>query len=264
MIGFSVTSIRTLLCVFAALAPMFFTTASAAERQKVRIATEGAYAPFNYVTPDGQLAGFDIDIARAICAKEDLDCTIVAQDWDGIIPGLLARKFDAIIASMSITEERRKRVDFTEKYYSTPARFVARKGVVLDFTKEGLKGKTVGAQRSTTHANYLNEIYGGTADVRLYDTQENTYLDLAAGRLDIVLADATVLASGFLDKPEGKDFAFVGPELNDPKWFGDGAGIAIRKGDEKLRAILNKGIEAIRADGTYEAINQKYFTFSIY
>jgi arginine/ornithine transport system substrate-binding protein len=238
--------------------------AGAADRQKVRVATEGSYAPFNYTTPDGQLAGFDIDIIRAICAKEDLDCTITAQDWDGIIPGLLARKFDAIVASMSITEERRKKVDFTEKYYQTPARFVAAKSATLDFTKEGLRGKVLGAQRSTIHANYLNDMYQGIADIRLYDTQENANLDLVSGRLDAVLADATVLESGFLDKPEGDGFAFAGPELKDPKWFGDGAGIAIRKGDDKLRTVLNKGIEAIRADGTYDEINKKYFSFSIY
>ena len=255
--------IRAALAVL--LMPIFLTGAAvAADRQKVRIATEGSYAPFNYVTPDGQLAGFDIDIARAICAKEDLDCSITAQDWDGIIPGLLAHKFDAIVASMSITDERRKRVDFTEKYYQTPARFVARKGAALDFTKAGLKGKILGAQRSTIHANYLNDNYQDVADIRLYDTQENANLDLVSGRLDAVLADATVLASGFLDKPEGKDFAFAGPELKDPKWFGDGAGIAIRKGDDKLREVLNKGIEAIRADGTYDEINKKYFSFPIY
>ncbi len=246
------------------LLPMLLADPAQAEGQKVRIATEGAYAPFNYVMPDGELAGFDVDIAKAICAKEQLDCTIVAQDWDGIIPGLLAHKFDAIAASMSITEERKKRVDFSEKYYQTPARFVARKGAVIEFTKEGLKGKVIGVQRATIHANYLNDNFQGVADIRLYDTQENADLDLVAGRLDAVLADSTVLAKGFLDRPEGAEFAFIGPELKDPKWFGEGVGIAVRKGDDKLREILNRGIEAIRADGTYESINQKYFPFSIY
>ncbi|HVJ51420.1 MAG TPA: ABC transporter substrate-binding protein [Aliidongia sp.] len=246
------------------VAPILLAGSAGAAGQKVRIATEGSYAPFNYTTPDGQLAGFDVDIVRAICAKEALDCTITAQDWDGIIPGLLARKFDAIAASMSITDERRKRVDFTEKYYQTPARFVARKGAAIEFTKEGLKGKVIGAQRSTIHANYLNDNYQGIADIWLYDTQENADLDLVSGRLDAVLADAAVLSQGFLERPEGKDFAFVGPELKDPKWFGEGAGIAIRKGDDKLREVLNQGIEAIRADGTYDAINKKYFPFSIY
>jgi arginine/ornithine transport system substrate-binding protein len=254
------------LVVLGTLASLLLAIGSvaAADKQKVRIATEGAYPPFSTVMPDGQLAGFDVDIAKAICDKENLDCAIVAQDWDGIIPGLLARKYDAIVSSMSITDERRKKVDFTDKYYQTPARFAAKKDSNLLISKEGLKGKVIGAQRSTIHANYLADNYKDVADIRLYDTQENANLDLVAGRLDAVLADSTVLLEGFLDRPEGKGFAFVGPELKDTKWFGDGAGIAIRKGDNALRETLNKGIEAIRADGTYEQINRKYFPFPIY
>ena len=238
--------------------------AQAQAQDKVRIATEGAYAPFNFKGPDGTLQGFDVDIAKALCERAHLECTIVAQDWDGIIPGLLAKKYDAIIASMSITEERRKKVDFTDKYYQTPARFVEKKGANFAISKEGLKGKTIGAQRSTIHAQYLQDNYADVADIKLYDSQENADLDLTAGRLDLVLADSIVLLEGFLNKPDGKGFEFVGPELKDPKWFGDGAGIAIRPGDAKLKDAFNKALAEIRKDGTYDKIDAKYFPFSIY
>jgi len=237
---------------------------AARAQDKVRIATEGAYAPFNFKAPDGTLQGFDVDIARALCDRAHLECTIVAQDWDGIIPGLLAKKYDAIIASMSITDERRKKVDFTDKYYQTPARFVAKKGSNIPISKSGLQGKTIGAQRSTIHAQYLQDNYADVADIKLYDNQENADLDLTAGRLDLVLADSIVLLEGFLNKPEGENFAFVGPELKDPKWFGDGAGIAVRPGDVKLKDAFNRALAEIRKDGTYEKIDAKYFPFSIY
>ena len=233
-------------------------------QDKVRIATEGAYAPFNFKAPDGTLEGFDVDIAKALCEHAHLECTIVAQDWDGIIPGLLAKKYDAIVASMSITEERRKKVDFTDKYYQTPARFVERQGANIAISKEGLKGKVIGAQRSTIHAQYLQDNYADVADIKLYDSQENADLDLTAGRLDLVLADSIVLLEGFLTKPEGESFAFVGPELKDPKWFGEGAGIAIRPGDAKLKDAFDKALAEIRKDGTYDKIDAKYFPFSIY
>jgi arginine/ornithine transport system substrate-binding protein len=228
--------------------------------QKIRIATEGAYPPFNFKAPDGSLQGFDVDIANAVCAEAHLECTIVAQDWDGIIPGLLAKKYDAIVASMAITEERRKKVDFTNKYYQMPARFVAKKGSNLTVTPEGLKGKTIGAQRATIHAAYLQEQYARTADVKTYDTQENVTLDLTSGRLDLFLASSAVVLGSFLNKPEGRDYEFVGPELQ----LGAGTAIAVRKGDDALRETFNKAIAGIRENGTYQKINAKYFDFSIY
>ena len=236
---------------------------AAAQAQKVRVATEGAYAPFNFKDANGQLQGFDVDIAKALCAKANFDCEIVAQDWDGIIPGLLAKKYDAIIASMAITPERKKSIDFTNKYYYTPAHFIAKKGSNVEISEAGLKGKTVGVQRATIHANYIHQTYGNVVTVKEYDTQENANLDLVAGRLDLILADSVVLQEGFLNKPEGKDFAFVGPDLYGPI-FGEGAGIGIRKEDTKLKDAFNAAIKAIRADGTYKKINDKYFSFDVY
>src|SRR5215468_378948 len=254
-----------LALAFAGLAALGLASMDGAEAQtqKVRVATEGAYAPFNYKDTKGELQGFDVDIAKALCAKAKLDCEIVAQDWDGIIPGLLAKKYDAIIASMSITEERKKSIDFTQKYYQTPARFIRKKGSNIEISEAGLKGKTVGVQRATIHANYIHQTYGNVVTVKEYDTQENANLDLVAGRLDLILADSVVLQEGFLNKPEGKDFAFVGPDVRGPI-FGEGAGIGIRKEDTKLKDAFNAALKEIRTDGTYKKINDKYFPFDVY
>ncbi len=237
---------------------------AAKEWKKIRIGVEGAYPPFSEVGPDGKLKGFDIDIAMALCAKIGAECELIQQDWDGIIPALLAKKFDAIVASMSITEERKKRVDFTDKYYQTPARFVRKKGSGIEITKEGLKGKKVGVQRATIHDNYLTDNYGDTVEIVRYGTQDEANLDMLAGRVDLLLADSVALLDGFLKTDKGKDYEFVGPELRDKKWFGEGAGIAVRKEDGDLRALLNEAIKAIRADGTYDKIAKKYFDFDIY
>jgi arginine/ornithine transport system substrate-binding protein len=230
----------------------------------VRIGVEGAYPPFSYTTADGKLEGFDIDIAIALCKAMGVEYKLVPQDWDGIIPALLARKYDAIIASMSITEERKKKVAFTNKYYNTPAKFVCKKGAVKEFTKETLKGKTVGVQRATTHDSYLTDNYGKDVKIKRYATQDDAYLDMAAGRLDFLLADSVALSDGFLKKPEGKDFEFVGPDMTDVRWFGEGEGIACRKKDKDLVEMFNKAIDQIRADGTYKKIQDKYFDFNVY
>jgi len=239
-------------------------SALAKDWKKVRIGVEGAYPPFSYVEPSGELAGFDIDIAKALGKAMGAEITLVAQDWDGIIPALLAKKYDAIIASMSITEERKKKVAFSNKYYNTPAKFVCKKGSIDSFSREAIKGKSVGVQRATIHDKYLTDNYGKDVKVKRYGTQDEAYLDIVAGRIDMLLADSIALSDGFLKKEEGKDYQFIGPDLSDPKWFGNGAGIAIRKEDKDLAALFNKAIDAIRADGTYKAIQDKYFDFNVY
>ncbi len=238
--------------------------ADAKDWKKVRIGVEGAYPPFSEVTPDGKLVGFDIDIANALCAEMKVECELVTQDWDGIIPALQARKYDAIIASMSITEERKQKVDFTNKYYNTPAKFVRKKGSGIEITEESLKGKAVGVQRATIHDNFVTEVYGDEVEVKRYASQDEAYLDMVAGRVDLLLADSVAMQGGFLDTEDGKDYEFVGPDFSDPKYFGDGAGIAVRKGEDDLRAMLNDAIEAIRANGTYKSIQDKYFDFDVY
>ncbi|MFQ5544781.1 MAG: transporter substrate-binding domain-containing protein, partial [Acidiferrobacterales bacterium] len=163
--------------------------ATAKDWKTVRIGVEGAYPPFSSVTASGQLVGFDIDIAKALCKEMQVKCTMVQQDWDGIIPALLARKYDAIIASMSITEERKKKVAFSDKYYNTPAKFARKKGSGIEISKEGLKGKTVGVQRATTHDNFISAEFGDSVTIKRYATQDEAYLDAVAGRLDLLFAD---------------------------------------------------------------------------
>ncbi len=254
------------LTLFLVLLALAFTavTAMARDWKKVRIGVEGAYPPFSWIEPDGTLAGFDIDIAKALGEAMGAEVVLVVQDWDGMIPALLARKYDCIIASMSATEERKKKVAFSDKYYQTPAKFVARKGSMKEVTRETMKGKRVGVQRATIHDRYLTDNYGDTVQVKRYGTQDEAYLDLAAGRVDMLIADSIALSDGFLKKPEGKDYEFVGPDMTEPKWFGEGAGIAIRKGDKDLVEKFNKAIKTIRANGTYRKIQDKYFGFDVY
>ena len=252
----------TFLGVLAALALAAGT--AAADMKKVTLGTEGAYPPFNWIDENGDLQGFDVEIGDALCAAANLECTWAVQDWDGIIPGLLAKKYDAIVASMSITEERKKKVDFTGKYYTTPAKFVRMKGSDIEISDEGLDGLAVGVQRATIHENFLRDVYGDIVTIRAYATQDEANLDFVSGRVDLLLADSVALQGGFLDTPDGEGAEFVGPDFTDPRWFGVGAGIAIRKGESELLDALNGAIAAIRADGTYKAINDKYFDFDVY
>jgi lysine-arginine-ornithine-binding protein len=239
--------------------------ASAADvKNRLRIGTEGAYPPFNLVNKSGQVQGFDIDIAKALGKEMGMECEFKVLDWDGLIPGLLAKKFDVIIASMSITDERKQKVDFSNKYYQTPARFAAKKGAGITVSKEGLKGKIIGVQRATIHENFVRDMFGDAVKIKAYATQDEADRDLVTGRVDLVFADATVLLGGFIRTNAGKGFEFVGPGYVDRKWFGDGVGIAVRKGDNELRQKLNKAIDAIRANGVYQKINAKYFDFDVY
>ena len=247
---------------FIAVAAVAFTVtagplAESAKAQTLRIATEGAYPPFNMKSKAGQLTGFDVDIAKALCAQMKAKCTIVAQDWDGIIPGLLAKKYDAIVASMSITPERMKKVSFSKPYYSNYLQFVTKKGMKLDPTKAGLKGKTIGAQRQTISSKYLEDTYKGIVRIKVYGTQQAAWLDLKSGRVDAVLAD---IYPGYDWLKKNPGFAFVGKKID----INDQIGIAVRKNDTALRDKLTKAIAAIRADGTYQKINAKYFPFDIY
>ena len=239
-------------------------TANARDWKEIRIAVEGAYPPFSSVTAEGILVGFDIDIAHALCAEMGATCTLVQQDWDGMIPALLARKYDAIIASMSITAERKKKVAFTAKYYQVPARFARKKGSGIEISKAGLQGVAVGVQRATTHDNFITAEFGSGVDIKRYATQDEAYLDAAAGRLDLLLADSVALQDGFLDSDKGKGWEFVGPGFSDVKYFGEGAGIAVAKKNRDLVAKLNLAIAAIRGNGTYEKINARYFEFDVF
>ena len=236
----------------------------AGDWSKVRVGVEGAYPPFSWVEADGTLKGFDIDITMALCKEIGAECTLVQSDWDGIIPSLLAKKYDAIIASMSITEERKKKVAFTSKYYNTPGKFARKRGSDIEITKEGLAGKTVGVQRATTYDNFISEEFGDAVEIKRYGTQDEAYLDAVSGRIDLLMADSVAMDDGFLSTDNGKDWEFVGPNYSDVKYFGEGAGIAVRKEDRDLADKLSAAISTIRANGVYEAINKKYFEFDVF
>jgi len=251
--------IRLFAGVAAAACIAFTLAAEAKEWTKIRIATEGAYAPFNYVDTNGEVAGFDVDIGNALCAEMKVECVWVKQDWDGMIPALIARKYDAILAQMSITEERKQKVDFTHKYSNTPSKFIAEEGAFSDTTPEALAGKKIGVQRETIQDRYVTENYPNSEIVR-YGTQDEANLDLVSGRVDIVFVDSVAGLDGFLKTESGKGFAFAGPDYP----LGGGAGIAVRKGETELAEMFNKAIDAIRANGTYDAIAKKYFDFDVY
>jgi octopine/nopaline transport system substrate-binding protein len=248
----------------------------------LRVASEGAYPPFNMTDSSGKIIGFEIDLANELCKRINVTCEIVAQNWDGIIPGLQAGKFDAIMAGMSITEEREQVVDFTAGYSTTPAYFLALNSnavhqvdyglprvnltelddaekASLAKLREVLKGKTIGVQAATIHANFIEDLFGNSVDVRRYDTQENLALDLAAGRIDAGLADGSAWEP-FLKSEGGKDARFFGPGF-DGGIFGRGIGIAIRKNEGPLLDALNGAIASMKADGSLKKLAEQWFGF---
>jgi polar amino acid transport system substrate-binding protein/arginine/ornithine transport system substrate-binding protein len=225
--------------------------------EELDICVEGAYPPFSETAADGSVVGFDIDIANALCAEMGNTCTMVKTDWDGIIPALVEGKCDAIIASMTITEERKQIIDFSGKYYNTEAAFVGKEGATVESLKK------VGVQRGTTHQNFME---GEFPDVELvlYGTQDEVYLDLVAGRIDASMADSLAQLEGFLKTDAGQGFAFVGEGYSDPKYHGPGAGIGVRQEDVALRDGFTAAIAAIRASGQYDEIQKKYFDIDIW
>ncbi|MBO0661447.1 ABC transporter substrate-binding protein [Jiella sp. MQZ9-1] len=229
----------------------------------VKIGTEGAYPPFNFLDAGGNLKGFDVDIAQALCDHMKVKCTFVTQDWDGMIPALKNSNFDAIAASMSITPEREKQITFSNKYYQTPpAIAVPKDSDIKEATDTALKGKTIGAQVSTTHAQAAQALFPD-ADIKQYPTAEEYKLDIENGRLDAVMDDVVVLTEWVKSK-EGACCKILGTLPADPKIYGKGVGIGLRQGDDKLKAMFNKAIVAIRQDGTYKKIQDKYFDFDVY
>ena len=226
--------------------------ATGAAGKTLRIATEGAYPPFNYTNADGSLAGYDIDVANALCEQMQAKCEIVAQEWDGIIPGLLAQKYDAVIAGMSITPERQEKVDFTEPYFANTMVWLTKtKG---NFNVNSIKNLTLGGQRSTTPGAYLQDNYDGKDGntVQLYDNYDNAYLDLKSGRSDAVLAEKVSAKSWLKDNADG--FGVVGDEIDNK----DNIAIAVRKGDP-LKDEFNKALSEIRTNGKLALLEQANF-----
>lgn len=231
------------------------TTADASGDQAgktIRIATEGAYPPFNMTNADGSLSGFDVDVANALCDQMQAKCEVVAQDWDGIIPGLLAQKYDAVVAGMSITPERQEKVDFTEPYFANTMVWLTKTDGSFD--PNAISNLTLGGQRSTTPGAYLQDNYDGKDgnSVRLYDNYDNAYLDLKSGRSDAVLAEKVSATEWLKDNADG--FGIVGDEIDND----DNIAIAVRKGDP-LKDELNKAMSEIRSNGELTRLEQANF-----
>lgn len=232
---------------------------------QVRIGSEGAYPPFNAINASGELVGFDIDIGKALCEQMQVECTFIAQDWDGIIPGLQSGKYDVILASMSITEERKQQVAFTDPYYRAAMTWVARadEPTPTDFSPEALEDKVLGAQSSTQMAAYLQAVYPD-ADLRLYRTQDEANMDLSNGRIDLLVGDLLPMLDWVRNGEDGNCCQMVGKPITDSRYAGEGTGMALRHEDRELRGMLNEALAAIIADGTYKAINDRYFSINIH
>ena len=249
-----------LLAALAALSLQAF----ALNAQTIKLGTDPTFAPFESKSPSGEIIGFEIDIAKAMCAKMGVKPVWVENDFDSIIPALQAKKFDAIVSGMAVNEKRKQQINFTNKVFHTPAAMVVRKGSGLTTLAGSLKGKSVGMQQGTIFEQYARKYYAPNGvTVTPYKTPDLYRADLLDGRLDAVMDDAVVLQTTLLSKPEGKDYEYAKPALVD-EIFGVGAGFGVRKDDTALLQKLNKALAEIRKDGTYDKIAKKYFTFDPY
>ncbi len=245
-----------------ALAATLAHGAAAKEWTTVRIGTDATFAPFESVTPTGEIVGFEIDYAKALCAKVKVTCSFQNQDWDGIIPALLGNKFDVIFSSMNITPARARRVIFSDWYYALSPVFATNtpnKGD--DISPAALKGKAIGTQSSTVHANYLEKLYPQST-IKLYPTQDEANLDLASGRIDYVVGDQLV-TSTFIEKRGNGCCRIVTKVARVPDIHGPGVGAAFRPQDTDLRDLFNKAIAEADADGTFDALQKRYFQENI-
>ncbi|MGK9230403.1 transporter substrate-binding domain-containing protein [Inquilinus limosus] len=258
--------------------------AHGAEQKRITLATDGAYPPFNYTEASGKLVGFEVDLAADLCARIQAECGWVTEAFDGMIPSLNAGRFDAIMASLSITEKRAQSIDFSVPYYAGPTLFVAAadssyvqsgvdKGLTLDLhamtdeTKSALaalgeviEGGTIGVERASTHATFVRQLFPD-AKLRVYDKEESLYLDLVSGRVDIVVSGYSSIRT-FIErqKAQGKDFRVFGPALKGGA-LGKGIALGFRKGGDALRAEFDKAIIAATEDGTIKRLSEKWMGF---
>ncbi len=254
--------IAVLAILFASLAAPW---AFAKDWKVIRFGVDPSYPPFESKSPDGTLVGFDIDLGNALCGKLNAKCVWVENDFDGMIPALQARKIDAVLSDMSVTEKRRQQIDFTDKIANSPTRMVAKAGSKLQPVAESLRGKNIGVEQGTIQETYAKTYFEPNGvNVVPYQNQNQVYADLKSGRLDASLQDEAQASAGFLKTQEGQGFEFCGPELNDNKILGSAAAIGLRKGDVDLKNALNKALAELLKDGTYQTIAKKYFDFNIY
>lgn len=234
-----------------------------AEEVKVGFSPE-AYPPFYSADASGNWTGWEVDIVNAICEEAKFECVMTPIPWDGLIPALTTKKIDTIMNSMSITEERLKTIDFSDKYYNTPTAIIGPKGQEFGATPEDLKGKILGVQVSTTHSAYAKKHFADAAEIKEYQTQDEANQDLAAGRIDATQADSIAL-DAFLKTEQGMACCDLkGNVAEDLEILGPGVGAGVRKDDTELKEKINAAIKAIRANGKYDEITKKYFDFDIY
>ena len=234
--------------------------AHAKDWSTIRFGVDASYAPFESKAPDGKVVGFDVDLGNEICRRLNAKCVWVEQDFDGMIPALKAKKFDAVLSSMTITPQRQQQIAFSSKLFNTPTRLVAKKGSSLAPTAESLKGKSVGVEQGTIQETYAKTNWAPKGvNVVPYQNQDQVYADLLSGRLDAALQDEVQADLGFLKTPRGAGFQFAGAEIPT-----GAAAIGLRKEDTDLKAKIDKAIADMLKDGTYKKIEAKYFDFDVY
>lgn len=255
--------------IFAFLLPALFAGNAWASQPndwtRVRIGIVDHYAPFSFINHRGQPEGFDIDIASALCRQMEAECQFIKREWTDLIPALLARQFDAIIASMSITEERRRLIDFSQHYYRTSAAFVVtRASNIRDTSPQAMKGRIIGVVTDTVQASYAKRVYEPEGvSLKFYSSVAEEQYDLVRGRVDAIFADKIALHEWLEKSPQGRCCIFAG-EIRDRAIIGEGIGVGLRKEDQDLKAKFNAALETILANGIYQKINDKYFPFSVY
>jgi len=256
--------LRTAMVTFAALVLSGFAAQGAqAQDQTVRIAVEGKFPPFNYLDSNGDLQGFDVEIAKALCAAMQSQCELVVHEWDDMIPGLLDAKYDAIVSSMSMSAERREKVDFTARYYDSPSTFITAKASSIQaFTPQDLSDKRLGITSSTAQEAFAQHFYGDT-EIVVFGSSPELYQGLADGKVDVILEDKLAAYDWLTNTKAGSCCEFRGDDIKDATYFGEGAGIAVRKEDTALLAAFNTALDTITGDGSYNMINAKYFPFPI-
>ena len=252
---------RKILTIAISAAVLGCVASASAEPLKVGFGAE-PYPPFTEATASGEWVGFEIDLAEALCAEMQVECVPAPIAWDGIIPALTSGQIDMILGSLSITEERKQTVNFSDRYYYTASDFVAPKGSGIDVSPESMEGKILGVQSATTNADYAQKTYTDGVEIKFYNTQDEVNADLAAGRIDVMLADQLAM-DAFVKSEAGKDMEVVATAPADPA-FGEGIGVALRKEDTDLLAKVNAGIKALLDSGKYDEIAGKYFEFDIY
>jgi ABC-type amino acid transport substrate-binding protein len=253
---------RVLFKAACLLLPLLLVGQAAADDKILRIGTEGAYPPFNFIDDQGQLSGFDVDIAKALCKEMNVQCEFIAVPWVSIIDDLEAGKFDLMVASMAYTQERAQRIAFSDPYYRSHAVFVGNAKKFHDIRPEALEGARIAAGEGTMHADYLQKVYAAKNTIVITKDQPEAQTALKDGQVDLILADAIDLMS-FLDSSDDARFEFIGdPVTND--LLQSTSHITARKSDTALLEQVNAALKRIRLSGVYDRVNDKYFPFSIF